>query len=75
MTDDSGDAMPADDDPSLLITYAKACAIAGTDRIDAAIAAGKIKPVPFNTKPGAPSLFPRSLVERLARRESGHHEH
>jgi hypothetical protein len=74
MTDDSGDAMPADDDRSLLVSYLKACAIAGTDRIDAAIAAGRLKPIPLNDRSGAPKLFPRSQVERL-RREGGHHEH
>ena len=64
--------MPAaDDDPSLLVSYAKACAIAGTDRIDAAIASGKLRAIRLNDKPGAPNLFPKSLVEKLARKEGG----
>jgi hypothetical protein len=71
MPDNSGDAMAADDDPSLLVSYLKACQIAGTDRIDAAIAAGHLKPIPLNSRPGAPNLFPRSQVERLARTEGG----
>jgi hypothetical protein len=56
------------DERSLLVTYAEAAQIVGgTDVLNAHIANGLLKPTRVNDRPGAPSLFPRSMVERLAR--------
>jgi hypothetical protein len=58
--------MGADDDgPSLLVTYYEAGKILGVDQLDEAIATGRLRPIRLNDRPGAPSMFPRSLVERL----------
>ena len=58
--------MHADDDDTLLIDYAKTEKILGADRLNQMIANGRLRPIPLNSRPGAPR-FRRSMVERLAR--------
>jgi hypothetical protein len=59
-----------EDEPSLLVSYAEAENIIGADILNQAIAAGRIRAIPLNDRPGAPSMFPRSVVERIRRRRS-----
>jgi hypothetical protein len=54
--------------PTLLVGYVEAGEILGVDKLNAAIASGVLRPIKVNNNPGAPRLFPRSLVERLARK-------
>ena len=56
-----------DEQPSLLVSYAEAEKIVGTDILNQAIADGRIRAFTLNDRPGAPSVFPRSVVERLRR--------
>jgi hypothetical protein len=56
-----------EDEPSLLVSYAEAENIIGADVLNQAIADGRIRAFTLNDRPGAPSVFPRSVVERLRR--------
>jgi hypothetical protein len=56
-----------DEQPSLLVSYAEAEKICGADILNQAIADGRIRAFTLNDRPGAPSVFPRSVVERLRR--------
>jgi len=55
--------------PSLLLTYDEVVAVLGADALNEAIAGGRLHPIPLNDRPGAPSMFRRSAVERLVRRQ------
>ena len=42
--------------------------VGGMDALNEHITAGRLKPIRLNDRPGAASMFRRSLLERLARR-------
>lgn len=66
-----------DNDATLLVRYEVAAEIVGgVDRLNEHIVAGRLKPIPLNDRPGAPSMFPAfsrgttgAEVKRDARRE------
>lgn len=61
-----------DTDASLLVGYLEAATIVGgIDALNEFIARGALAPIRLNDKSGAPSMFPRSLLERLARAVRG----
>jgi hypothetical protein len=61
--------MPRDRDAlSLLVGYIEAATIVGgIDMLNEHIIAGRLRAITVNDRPGSPSLFPRSVLERLAR--------
>ena len=61
-----------DTDASLLVGYLEAATIVGgIDALNEFIARGALAPIRLNDRPGAPSMFPRSLLERVGARSEG----
>jgi len=58
---------------SFLVTDREAAdLLGGADVLDAHIGAGRVKAIPLNDRPGSPTMFPRSVIERLAARREKH---
>jgi hypothetical protein len=50
-----------------VLGYLEAAELLGLDRLNGLIADERLIPIRLNDRPGAPSVFNRSAIERLAR--------